>query len=224
MKLTFLFFLLFSIHSNAQEGFNSWKEYGLKGKIKTMKINFTNYQQPEIYSHQEYYFAENGVLDSIFYAATGGYEQTEITQIFYHHQTKNDSAKILDKNRNILNKIDFQWNNDKQYTETNYNFVDSTLLKSEITLSQNFRDWKRENKMYKNESLIVWEKYENTISVDDLILSSVIHDFLVGTVENKCTEYIAYDHLGNPTDMKIYLICDNKEYWIRYQKEYEYYK
>lgn len=224
MKNLFLFIILSSFSAHAQDGFHSWKEYGLKGKVKTMKVNYTNYEQSQIYSYRQYYFAENGSLDSIFYQSAGDYEIQDITQIFHHTNGKSDSAVVVDKYRNILNSIHYKWHDDTHYLETNYNLADTTLMQSQITLTQNYRDLKSESKMYKNEQLIFWGKYENTLSPDNLILSNMTQNLLDGTTENTCAEYLSYDPFGNPTDIKVYQICGDEKYWIRYQKEYEYYE
>ena len=210
-------------YSQERGGYTAWKEYGLKSNVKVMTVAFLNYQQSQLYSLRKYYFSESGAIDSIVYTAASGYENADFKQLFYHTNGKTDSCLIMDAKGKPQFITQYTWTNDREYTQTEINLNDSTKTISSIMLNKQYRDWKRENKVYKKAKLIQWQQYENVLSEDNQVIATTSRDMILGTEERSCNQYFLFDEQGNFTDAIQYPNCKDSSIWIRYKKEYEYY-
>lgn len=188
-----------------------------------MAVEYSNHKQSQLYGQRVYYFSESGAVDSIAYLSAAGFEDFDFTQLFYHTAGKTDSCLVVDEKRRPLFRTYYKWENDREYLQVETDLRDRTKTVSSIILSKQYRDWKREDKIYKEGKLTEWYQYENMLSDDNFILATIRKNMMDGTQEHSCVEYFEYDHKGNFLDAKQYSICNDSAVWIRYKKEYEYY-
>lgn len=187
-----------------------------------MTVEYANYQQSQLYGLRHYYFSASGAIDSIAYLAAAGYEHLDFTQLFFHTNGKTDSCIIVDANRTPTYRTSYNWINDHEYSTDEIELKDGTRTKSTLVLNEQYRDWKRTDKVYKNGKLIAWHQYENTLSKDGIIMANFKKDMLTEAEEYNCAEYFSFDNKGNFLDAKQYSICADSSIWIRYKKRYEY--
>jgi hypothetical protein len=211
------------------------KEYGYKGKVKTittynydtLSFDVTN----KIFDNRfwrnkiVYIFDTSGNFDTIF-----SYTQLPITidtvytfktAYIYSQQTK-IALRINGKNE-ITDTVKFLWLNDTTYQTTETAVSGQVKQLGYLFLNKSYRDKAGKYTGYDENSKIDYnEKYENLINDNGLLTKSFRTNLLTNTMTVVSYKYFDFDKFGNPTKIWLSNLFDKKVFRIIVRK-FEYY-
>lgn len=238
-----LLFYAFAFRNNLFAQYSDLKEYGLKGKVKSMtrhhyllvRENGSSIEpvNPEIWiSKTITYFNKNGNIDSMTNCTNfQNYEpsidrQTNYSRTIYYFDNKGRKTTgvyIGNINEPEIEPILINWVNKYQYIEKTYR-PNSTELKTSITawLNVNYRDSAGMSLYYYGDSLMSDNRYISKFNDKNELLYYVETELVGNEIDTIQVEIKTKDMKGNPTKTVMYKNRYPTKFSL-YIRTYEYY-
>lgn len=211
------------------QNYSDSKEYGIKGTIKIVKqYTYTdiikNNNEYKVKNSKKWnslkivYFSKKGTIDSIktIIQFKDNSEKKYTTKTFFEYKNnKKEIEKTYDENKNLLDSTVYKWKTDHNYTESIYDNSDELLSTSNLTLSKDYRDKEREDKIYKNKKIELWEKYENIIDDNGNFTKTILTNLLTSKKTELCYIYKDFDKNKNTKEIHIFDCTQNRIIKIR---------
>jgi len=223
--------------------YSEWKEYGLKGKVKSM-VRYHYYFKDELLNPDKIdtskwsskiftYFNANGNVDSvIYYSNPKSYDPEYIGEIhcsknLYFYDIKGQKRTGLyvpDCSLNIKERMIYEWPNPYTYIERTFDYV-TNKVKTEIFayLHRNLRDSAGVSNYFVGDSIYSSYSYTSTFDSNGRLEYYIERELPRNTIDTVRFKYTSFDKKGNQTKT---LIFRNSDAFPKamYLRTYQYYK
>ena len=207
----YLLIIFISTITNAQH--TDLKEYGLKGHVKSITtVNYesgicTNnqwipYDEAKPNTITTLYFNKSGIIDSSiteFGAFKTDTSSFRTKTIYVIEQNKKVSAKYYDHSGKFTETIKIKWLNNKTYSTYFYDLNGKLTFESTSWLNDEYRDNKGEYKSYDNDTLNIYEKYDDVFDSDKQLIKANFVDQIGKKEYTILYKHQAFDEFKNPT-------------------------
>lgn len=210
LKLIFVLLFSFSLHS--QEYFNDLKEFGLKGRVKSIESTYYSTKENQevwiidtVKSKSRVDFDKNGNITKI---VNFSFPESKLDVETTKFQRDKNGRKISYKKykgNEVFETGVYRWINQRKYQ---INSIDSFGIgtKSEFTLTKNLRDESGTTAYFDSKSgeYLLTYKYENILDEYENLLRSIITYEPIGRTSIMIYDVQELDNFGNWIKINLY--------------------